>query len=430
MQMKIEPAEHCRGALSVPGDKSISHRAIILASLTEQEVEIEGFLDAEDPRSTLVCMQALGVKMEQQGTFVRVHGAGINGLKEPSTILDAGNSGTTARLLMGLLAGRPFYAVLTGDRSLRKRPMARVTGPLKKMGASIDGRENGRLLPLSIRGGDLASLTFHSPVASAQVKSAVLLAALQARGSTAITEPGVSRDHTERMLLHFGVPLQWGKQGEIILEGPVKSLTAEQVKVPGDVSSAAFFVVAGALAPAGELLIHEVGLNPTRTGLLHVLSRMGAQITLLNQRKYSGEPVGDILVRGGKRLVGVDVTAEMIPRLIDEIPVLAVAAAYARGTTRIQGAGELRVKESDRLHALSQELGKLGARIEEMPDGLSIQGSRAISGGSVSSHGDHRIAMALAVAGLFAEKETIIDGVESVQVSFPGFFDRLKEITC
>ncbi len=413
----------------MPGDKSISHRAIILASLTEEVVGIEGFLDAEDPRSTLVCMQALGVKIEQQGTLIRVHGAGINGLREPSTILDAGNSGTTARLLTGLLAGRPFYAVLTGDSSLRMRPMARVTEPLKRMGACIDGRESGRLLPLSIRGGGLTPLVFHSPVASAQVKSAVLLAALQAGGRTEITEPGISRDHTERMLQDFGVPLRWGKQGEIILEGPVKSLKAEQVRVPGDISSAAFFLVAGALAPAGELLIHEVGLNPTRTGLLDVLDRMGAQITILNQQENNGEPVGDILVRGGKRLVGVDITAEMIPRLIDEIPVLAVAAAFARGTTRIEGAGELRVKESDRLHVLSQELGKLGAQIEELPDGLTIQGSRAISGGSVSSHGDHRIAMALAVAGLFAEKETIIDEVESVQVSFPGFFDRLKDIT-
>ncbi len=429
MQIKIEPAEHCRGALAVPGDKSISHRAIVLASLTEQVVDVEGFLDAEDPRSTLVCMQALGVKIEQQGTLVRVHGSGVNGLREPSTILDAGNSGTTARLLTGLLAGRPFYAVLTGDSSLRTRPMARVTEPLKRMGACIDGREGGRLLPLSIRGGGLTPLAFHSPVASAQVKSAVLLAALQAGGRTEITEPGISRDHTERMLQHFGVPLRWGKQGEIILEGPVKSLTAERVKVPGDISSAAFFLVAGALAPAGELLIHEVGLNPTRTGLLDALDRMGAQITLLNQRENNGEPVGDILVRGGKRLAGIDITAEMIPRLIDEIPVLAVAAAFARGTTRIEGAGELRVKESDRLHVLSQELGKLGAQIEELPDGLSIQGSEKISGGSGSSHGDHRIAMALAVAGLFAEKETIIDGVESVQVSFPGFFDRLKEIT-
>ncbi len=429
MQITIEPADFCRGTITVPGDKSISHRAIILSALTEKVVEIEGFLNAEDPRSTFQCMEQLGVQLEEEGQVIRVQGRGIDGLEEPSSVLDSGNSGTTARLLAGLLAGCPFYSVLTGDNSLRKRPMARIAKPLKQMGAQIDGRKEGTLLPLSIRGGALSPITFHSPVASAQVKSAVLLAALQAKGRTIITEPGLSRDHTERMLLHFGVPLKRGDSGKIIVEGPVKIMAAERVRIPGDISSAAFFLVAAALAPAGELLVHNVGLNPTRTGLLEILKQMGAQITVLNEREDNCEPVGDIRVKGGKRLRGVNVDSEIIPRLIDEIPILAVAAAFADGTTRIEGAGELRVKESDRLHALSRELGALGANIEEFPDGLSIQGSKTISGGRGFSHGDHRIAMALAVAGLFSQKGIIIDGVESVQVSFPGFFDLLNEIT-
>ncbi len=429
MEITVEPAAFCRGTITVPGDKSISHRAIILSALTESTVEVEGFLNAEDPRSTFQCMKHLGVQLEEDGQVIRVQGRGIDGLVEPSCVLDAGNSGTTARLLAGLLAGRPFHSVITGDDSLTKRPMARIAEPLKQMGAQIDGRKEGTLLPLSIRGGALSPITFHSPVASAQVKSAILLAALQAKGKTIITEPGLSRDHSERMLLHLGVPINWGKSGEIIVEGPVKTLAAERIKVPGDISSAAFFLVAAALAPAGEIIVENVGLNPTRTGLLDVLLQMGVQLSVLNERVYNGEPVGDVCVKGGSRLRGVTVKSEMIPRLIDEIPVLAVAAVFAEGTTRIEGAGELRVKESDRLHALSRELGALGAEIKEFPDGLSIQGRKTLAGGRGYSHGDHRIAMALAVAGLFSEKETTIKGVESVEVSFPGFFELLKEIT-
>ncbi len=439
MQITIEPAGRCRGTISVPGDKSISHRAAIFSSLANGQVEIEGFLNAEDPRATLECMKMLGVEVNETGDqeqgkeqkvkqTLRIRGRGLKGLEEAPDILDAGNSGTTARLLVGLLSAQPFYTVLTGDASLRKRPMGRISEPLRQMGAQIDGRKEGTLLPLTIRGQDLSSINFNSPVASAQVKSALLLAALQAGGTTTITEPGLSRDHTERMLLHFGVPLKWGPRGEIILEGPVSKLAADHVKVPGDISSAAFFMVAAALAPRGDLLIRDVGLNPTRTGILDVLNQMDAQIRVINQREHNREPVGDLHVKGGKSLRGVEVPGEIIPRLIDEIPILAVAAAFAEGETRIKGAGELRVKESDRLQALSRELKKMGVPVEEFPDGLSIQGSKTISGGRVFSHGDHRIAMSLAIAGLFAEQETVIDGVDSVPVSFPGFFDRLKEI--
>ncbi|MGI6307133.1 MAG: 3-phosphoshikimate 1-carboxyvinyltransferase [Dethiobacteria bacterium] len=428
MGITLEPREQVRGQAKIPGDKSISHRALIFSSLVEGTVEIEGLLAAEDTQATLRCLQKLGVEFQAEGPRLLVKGQGLRGLQEPDDFLQAGNSGTTARLLLGVLAGQPFFSVLTGDDSLRNRPMDRITKPLRQMGAFIEGRKKGTLLPLAVRGGDLTPIRYRLPVASAQVKSALLLAGLYTRGRVELLEPAPSRDHTERMLSYLGGRIGRGAKGEIILETPFK-LAAKKLKIPGDLSSAAFFLVAAALAPRGELLLEEVGVNPTRTGILDILEKMGATVRVLNQREENGEPVADLFVQSGRTLKGVEISAHMIPRLVDEIPILAVAALFAAGETVIRGAGELRLKESDRLHALAMELRKMGAAIEELPDGLVIKGGEKINGAVCSSHGDHRIAMALAIASLFATGETIIQGIESVGVSFPDFFTLLDNLT-
>ncbi|MGI5822590.1 MAG: 3-phosphoshikimate 1-carboxyvinyltransferase [Dethiobacteria bacterium] len=428
MEITLAPREQIRGRVKMPGDKSISHRALILSALAEGTVEITGLLAAEDTRATRLCLQQLGVEFQEAGTKLLVRGRGLQGLQEPDDFLQAGNSGTTARLLLGLLAGQPFFSVLTGDSSLRKRPMARVSKPLRQMGARIEGRQEGTLLPLAVRGGNLFPIRYRLPVASAQVKSALLLAGLYTNGRVELFEPGPSRDHTERMLSYLGGSLEKGAPGEIVLAAPC-SLAAKKLKIPGDLSSAAFFLVAAALAPRGEILLEAVGVNPTRTGIIDVLQEMGAAVRVLNLKEVCGEPVADLWVQGGRPLRGVVINAPLVPRLVDEIPVLAVAALFAAGETVISGAGELRLKESDRLHALATELQKMGAAIKELPDGLVIQGGQKINGAVCFSHGDHRIAMALAVAALFARGETVIQGIETVDISFPGFFTLLNSLT-
>jgi 3-phosphoshikimate 1-carboxyvinyltransferase len=388
--------------------------------------EVRGFLRSEDCLATLTALRALGVRIQESAEgWVQIEGRGPEGLREPDTILDAGNSGTSLRLLAGLLAGRPFFSILTGDASLRRRPMRRVVDPLMAMGATLLGRAAGQYPPLAIRGGELSGVGWDSPVASAQVKSAILLAGLQARGETRVTEPALSRDHTERMLPAFGVRVQ--RHGTTVgVVGPAR-LSGARVDVPGDLSSAAFFLVAAAARPGSELLIRNVGVNPTRTGALEVLRDMGADIVAESPRQVGEEPVADLRVRG-RRLQGANIGGEAIPRLLDEIPALAVAAALAEGETRISGAAELRVKETDRLSGLAGELAKLGVPIAERQDGLHIVGGRRPRGAVVSSLGDHRMAMSLAVAGLFAEGETVVQDVACVETSFPGFLQQLRQL--
>ncbi|MDK2882812.1 MAG: 3-phosphoshikimate 1-carboxyvinyltransferase [Bacillota bacterium] len=425
MNVTVYPASSpLRGTLTVPGDKSISHRALFLGALAEGTTTVGNFLRSADCLSTARCLKALGVAIEglEGSGPVTVTGRGLCGLAEPEDVLDAGNSGTTARLLLGILAGQPFTAVLTGDSSLRRRPMGRLTTPLGQMGAKIMGRQNGALLPLAIRGGKLQGGRFALPVASAQLKSALLLAGLYAEGETSITEPAKSRDHTERMLTAWGVPLV-RRENTVTLPAGRRRLKAQTVSVPGDISAAAFFLVAAAILPGSQITIKGVGINPTRTGILEVLGAMGAKITVSNCREVSGEPQADITVTAGE-LKGIVIAGPLIPRLIDEIPALAVAACYAQGETVIRDAAELRVKESDRLAALARELGALGAQIHELPDGLIIRG-RPLHGGEVSSHGDHRLAMALAVGALAASGPVTIAGAECVNVSFPDFFSHL-----
>ncbi|MGQ9824063.1 MAG: 3-phosphoshikimate 1-carboxyvinyltransferase [Desulfotomaculales bacterium] len=428
MSWLVKPARSLRGIISVPGDKSISHRAVMLGALAEGETRIENFLAGEDCLATVRCFRELGVEISgpgEQNTVV-VYGRGPQGLKEPSNVLEAANSGTTLRLLTGILAGLPFFSVLTGDSSLRSRPMGRVVAPLREMGAQIWGRGGGEFAPLAVQGGDLHGISYRLPVPSAQVKSAVLLAGLFARGETAVTETVATRDHTERLLKHFGVRLHSDGRGTVSVKGGQR-LAGRPLTVPGDISSAAFFLVAAACTPDSEITVTGVGINPTRTGILDVLKDMGADLAVLNVRESGGEPVADLRVRSSS-LSGTVIAGDLIPRLVDEIPVLAVAAAAARGRPEIRDAAELRVKESDRLAVLAVELGKLGADIEELPDGLLIRGGRPLQGAVCQSHGDHRVAMALAVAGLLARGETVVLEEGCAAVSYPGFDDALNSL--
>lgn len=422
----LHGCDRIEGSLRVPGDKSISHRCLILGAMAHGPTEVQGFLRGEDCLATLEALRALGAEIvEHPDGRIRIEGKGPEALREPDTVLDAGNSGTTLRLLAGLLAGRPFFSVLTGDASLRKRPMRRVVDPLTAMGATLLGRAVGQYPPLAIQGRELTGITWESPLASAQLKSAILLAALQARGVTRVREPSLSRDHTERMLPAFGVSAP--RDGLTVrVTGPAR-LQGTTLRVPGDLSSAAFFLVAAAARPGAEVLIREVGVNPTRSGILEVLEAMGAAVAQERGRTEAGEPVADVRVRGA-RLRGTRIGAELIPRLLDEIPALAVAAALAEGETVVAGAAELRVKEVDRLAALARELVKLGVRLTEAPDGLRIQGGAHLKGAVVSSRGDHRMAMSLAVAGLFADGETRIQDVACVETSFPGFARHLADL--
>lgn len=424
MEITVQKAARLRGTVKVPGDKSISHRALLLGALAQGETTIEGFLPAQDCWSTVGCLEALGVEIiRKSGTCLVVRGAGRYGLREPESVLEAGNSGTTMRLLLGVLAGQPFYAVINGDASLRRRPMDRVVEPLTRMGARIWGRSGGRFAPLSIQGtADLRPLSYRLPVASAQVKSALLLAGLQAEGITSIVEPAPTRDHTERMLRDFGVEVRT-EPGYIEVMGPC-SLRGTAIDVPGDFSAAAFFLVAALIVPGSEVLLLDVGVNPTRTGLLEVLKDMGADIQVGPVRYRGSEPAADLLVRHSP-LRSSEVGGDLIPRLIDEVPILAVAATQAEGTTIIRDAAELTVKESNRLKAMAEELTRLGARAEATEDKLVIEGPARLRGARCQSHGDHRVAMALAVAGLVAEGSTTIEGAECIAISFPDFLDKL-----
>jgi len=412
-----------KGEISVPGDKSISHRAVILGSIARGTTMVKGWLQGEDVKRTIQAFQSLGVEIIVGDELV-IKGAGKSGLRPAKGIIDLGNSGTGIRLISGVLAGQAFESVLTGDETLVKRPMKRIIEPLSKMGAEIKSQEGG-FAPLRIKGGKLNGIDYQMPVASAQVKSAILLASLFAKGKTRITEPSASRDHTENMLRYFGVKLK--KQDREIEFKCGQELSAQEIEVPGDISSAAFFIVAGLIVPGSEILIRNVGLNPTRTGILDALKLMGAKIEILNLRSMSGEPVGDLLVKS-QNLRAAEIKGALVPRLIDEIPILAVAATQAEGTTVIKDAKELRVKESDRIRSMTIELGKLGAKITELPDGMVIEGGNLLKGADVESQKDHRVAMSLAVAGLVAKGRTKVHSVEWVETSFPGFLKKLNQL--
>jgi 3-phosphoshikimate 1-carboxyvinyltransferase len=424
--LTLSPARSgVRGEIFLPGDKSISHRAVMFAAIARGESRIHNFSGGGDNRSTIGAFRALGVDIAQTGADVVVKGGGWDGLRAPRETIACGNSGTTMRLLSGVLAGRPFVSRLDGDASLRSRPMGRVMAPLREMGADIHSEGGENRAPLRIHGQPLRGISYRSQVASAQVKSALLLAGVQAQGRTQVWEPVRSRDHTERMLPAFGVRLD--VQGtEVSIEGG-QELRACAVEIPGDLSSAAFFIGAALMIPGSELYVRGVGLNPTRTGVLDVFRAMGGAITSLNEREVCGEPVGDLLVRSST-LTGVDFDEDLVVRAIDEIPMIAVAAAAARGVTTIRGAQELRVKESDRLRALAVGLAALGIQVTELPDGLVIEGG-ALQRGRVRSFGDHRIAMALSIAGLAGAGEIVLEGVSCVDISFPSFYSLLRDLT-
>ena len=419
MEFKVMPGGAITGEARVPGDKSISHRAIMLGALAEGVTRVSGFLEGEDALATVAAFRAMGVDIEgpEEGK-VTLHGVGLHGLHAPREALDLGNSGTSIRLLSGLLAGQSFASELTGDRSLCGRPMGRVIDPLTMMGARIEGVEGGRP-PLKITGGQsLQGIHYDLPMASAQVKSCVLLAGLYAEGRTSVTEPAPTRDHTERMLRGFGYEVSNDK-GVISLEGG-GSLKAADIDVPADISSAAFFLVAASITPGSDLLLTHVGVNPTRIGVLNILNLMGADITLKNQREVGGEPVADIQVRYAP-LQGIEIPEEQVPLAIDEFPVLFIAAACAEGRTVLRGAEELRVKESDRIAAMAEGLCTLGVSNEVLDDGITIEGGGTIGGGEIRTHMDHRIAMAFSIAALRAEKEIFVLDCDHVATSFPGF---------
>lgn len=424
--IEVKKSGGLRGTISVPGDKSITHRGVILGSLARGLTVVKDYLASDDCLRSVQAFRQMGIAITQTPDRLEIRGKGLRGLSEPAGVVDLGNSGTAMRLLTGLLSGQDFRTVLTGDESLQKRPMARVVEPLREMGARINGRENGRFAPLEIQGGGLKGITYSLPVASAQVKSALLLAGLTAEGRTMIIEPEKTRDHTERMLRNFGVPV--GKNGNSIFVDPASEFSGSELEVPGDLSSAAFFIVAATIVKNSEIRIRKVGVNPTRTGLLDLLGKMGANIKRENEGEMSGEPVADLIV-SSRNLKGIEVQPEDVPRTIDEFPVFCVAASLAEGRTVIRGAGELRVKESDRIRTLAEELSGFGVGVEEFPDGMSITGSGVLKGARSRSHGDHRVAMAMTVAGLAAEGKTRVEDTEWIETSFPGFEDILKKLS-
>jgi 3-phosphoshikimate 1-carboxyvinyltransferase len=407
-----------QGRIRVPGDKSISHRALMLGAIAQGHTQIQGLLLGEDPCSTASCFQAMGADISPLNTeLVQVKGIGLGNLQEPVDVLKLG--------LLASHSGRFF--TITGDSSLRSRPMSRVVKPLQQMGAEIWGRQGSSLAPLAVQGQNLKPIHYHSPIASAQVKSCILLAGLMTEGKTTVTEPALSRDHSERMLRAFGAELDIDPQtNSVTINGPAQ-LTGQTVIVPGDISSAAFWLVAGAIVPSSNLVIENVGVNPTRTGILEALAMMGADIERENEREVAGEPVADLRVRSS-RLQGCTIAGEIIPRLIDEIPILAVAAVFAEGTTVIKDAAELRVKESDRIAVMAQQLNKMGAQVTELPDGMEITGNTSLVGTDVDSYTDHRIAMSLAIAALNATGTTNIQRAEAAAVSYPNFIPTLQQI--
>lgn len=421
----VTRANKLTGHVTVPGDKSISHRAILLGALAQGQTRITNFLASEDCLQTVKCVSQLGVDVALEKDRVIVNGKGLYGLQEPSDILNVGNSGTTIRLISGILAGQPFASFITGDASIRQRPMKRITEPLKQMGVSIIGREQESLAPLAIQGGNLKPITYLTETASAQVKSAILLAGLFTPGWTSVTEPAKSRDHTELMLQGFGVPVEI--DGMTVRVKGQPSMAGCDIQVPGDISSAAFLIVAASIVPRSRLILKNVGLNPSRTGIIEVLQAMGANIQIMNQRVIMGEILGDICVESS-RLKATTIAGDLVVRLIDEIPILAVAAGFAEGITEIRDAAELRFKESNRIGAIVTEYGKLGMDITELPDGLRIKGGNPIKGALCSSQGDHRIALSLAIAGLMGEGETLIEQSECIAISFPNFEQVLTQI--
>jgi len=419
----IENRGALRGEMEMPGDKSISHRAVILGAIANGESRVRKWLFADDVLRTIRAFQSLGVEIDISDRLA-IKGKGKYSLKPPENPLDLGNSGTGARLLAGVLAGQPFETVLTGDQSLQSRPMKRIIEPLRLMGAEIEGR-GGEYAPLKLKGRELKGIEYNIPMASAQVKSAILLASLFAEGKTRISEPMQSRDHTERMMRYFGVELV--KAGTIIEMECGQDLQSQVIEVPGDISSAAFFMVAGLIVPGSRILLRDVGINPTRSGIIDALKKMGAQLEIQNLRSASGEPVADIYVRC-QELKGTELSGELIPRLIDEIPALCVAASLAEGETTIRDAKELRVKESDRIKSMAEGLRKMGVKVEELEDGMVIEGKRQLQAAEVYSHGDHRVAMSLAIASLVARGKSRVNSVEWVETSFPGFLKKLNSL--
>lgn len=411
-----------KGEITVPGDKSISHRAVMFGSLAEGTTEITGFLPGADCLSTISCFRSMGVEIEQTANRVLVHGKGLHGLSRPKDALDVGNSGTTMRLIAGILAGQDFDARLTGDPSIRRRPMKRIITPLTQMNARIRSENGSGCAPLMIRPSALHGISYHSPVASAQVKSCILLAGMYAKDSTSVTEPVLSRNHTEIMLNYLGADVR--TEGTTATITPEPKLIGRAINVPGDISSAAYFMAAGLITPNSELLIKNVGVNPTRDGIIEVLQNMGADITLLN-RNDEGEPVADILVRTSS-LHGTEVGGAIIPRLIDELPIIAVLAAFADGTTVIRDAAELKVKESNRIDVMTANLQAMGADVTATEDGMIIHGGKPLHGAVVDSHLDHRVAMSLAVAGTVCDGEMTIKGGSCVDISFPGFYETVS----
>ena len=432
MDKIIYPLNRLKGEIAVPGDKSISHRAVMFGAIAEGDTHITGFLDSADCLSTISCFEKMGIRFEKDLSqkSVIVHGQGLHGLKKPAEILYTGNSGTTTRLISGILAGQNFVSVLDGDASIRKRPMRRIMDPLQRMGAAIVSENGNDCAPLHISPAALHAIAYASPVSSAQVKSCILLAGLYADGCTQVTEKALSRNHTELMLSGFGAQVlsQKTAQGWTASILPASRLNACAVRVPGDISSAAYFIAAALIVPGSEVLIRNVGINPTRSGILKAARDMGAQIEVLNSRTEGGEPACDLLVRASS-LHGITIAGHLIPTLIDELPVLAVLAAYADGTTIIRDAAELRVKESDRIASTTQALRQMGVRVTPTEDGMIIEGGAPVHGALVDSCMDHRIAMSMAVCGLAADGKTTIRDAECVDISYPSFFSDLSSLT-
>lgn len=422
--MEIKKLNNLHGELTIPGDKSISHRAVMFGALAQGTTRITHFLEGADCLSTISCFQAMGIQIQKNKDEVLVHGQGLHGLKAPKDILDVGNSGTTTRLISGILAGQDFTSQLTGDASICQRPMGRIITPLSMMGAQITSQNNNGCAPLTIQGGHLHGIHYQSPVASAQVKSCVLLAGMYADGPTSVTEPVLSRNHTELMLNYFGA--QVTSEGTTASILPQPDLKARDITVPGDISSAAYFIAAGLLVPGSEILLRNVGINPTRDGLLRVCQTMGGDITLLNVRN-DGEPTADLLIKSSS-LHGTDIHGEIIPTLIDEIPMIAVMAAFAEGTTVIRDAAELKVKESDRIQVMTDNLTRMGADVEALPDGMIIHGGKPLHGATIDSYKDHRIAMSFAVAGGICDGPLTITDGECVNISYPEFYTDLYSL--
>ena len=422
--MEIQKLNKLHGKLTIPGDKSISHRAVMFGALAQGTTRITQFLEGADCLSTISCFQAMGIHIQKNKDEVLVEGKGLHGLQAPLDILDVGNSGTTTRLISGILAGQDFTSRLTGDASICQRPMGRIITPLSLMGAQITSQNQNGCAPLTIQGGHLHGIHYQSPVASAQVKSCVLLAGMYADAPTSVTEPVLSRNHTELMLNYFGA--QVTSKGTTASILPQPDLKARDITVPGDISSAAYFIAAGLLVPGSEILLCNVGINPTRDGLLRVCQAMGGDITLLNVRN-DGEPTADLLIRSSS-LHGTEIKGEIIPTLIDEIPMIAVMAAFAEGTTVIRDAAELKVKESDRIQVMTDNLTRMGADVEALPDGMIIHGGKPLHGATIDSHKDHRIAMSFAVAGGICEGSLTITDGECVNISYPEFYTDLYSL--